>query len=173
MLLPQQLRVRTCWLSQSGALLSIASALLAVSSCETPSSTERRAPDGGSRADAGDQGDSGGGYEMVGVYRCCAPGTGTSCCEGVDAGMCFQHGGIYGDCIGEGEVFEAKVICSRCCDGLTRVPDFRPGDASPPEVDGLPEGCDGFGDSAFVCLRCGDGVCGIGETHCNCPEDCN
>lgn len=133
---------------------------------ETPPSTEDRVLDGGNGAD------SSAGHEMVGVYRCCAPGTGTSCCEDMDAGMCFQHGGIYGDCIGEGEALEAKVTCSHCCDGLTRVPDVRPGDAYPPNIDGLPEGCDGFGDSAFVCLRCGDGVCGTGETHCNCPEDC-
>jgi hypothetical protein len=24
----------------------------------------------------------------------------------------------------------------------------------------------------FVCTKCGDGVCGIGENHCNCPQDC-
>lgn len=27
--------------------------------------------------------------------------------------------------------------------------------------------------SCYVCVKCGDGVCGKGENHCNCSIDCN
>lgn len=112
-------------------------------------------------------------YTMMGVYRCCAPGAGTSCCADTARGMCFQNGGIYGQCRGAGESFDAKVICSGCCDGLTRIPPFVEGNVDPPEVDGLPAGCDRAGiDSVFVCAHCGDGMCGVGENRCNCPVDC-
>lgn len=26
--------------------------------------------------------------------------------------------------------------------------------------------------SCYVCVRCGNGICGKGENACNCPEDC-
>lgn len=112
-------------------------------------------------------------YEIRGAYRCCAKDAGTTCCEGLDAGICFQYGGIYGDCRREGEKFEAKVICSGCCEGLEKEHLLEPGNAVPPEKDGLPEGCDDVGvPSLFVCIRRGDGVCGSGENYCNSPEDC-
>jgi hypothetical protein len=48
-----------------------------------------------------------------------------------------------------------------------------PGDRDPPELDGLPPGCDDVGPpSILVCLRCGDGVCGTAENYCNCAADC-
>jgi hypothetical protein len=97
------------------------------------------------------------GYTTVGtdgVYRCCLPGEGTSCCKGTATGTCFQYGGISGTCTTEGDSFEAKDICSGCCEGLVRVPD-----------------CDGP-PSVLRCTRCGDGSCGPGEDSCNCAADC-
>jgi hypothetical protein len=111
------------------------------------------------------------GYED-GVYHCCEQGADTgTCCEGYDAGMCFEYGGVYHDCVSPGEELEGKVICAFCCDG---------GEAREPMVettetyDGYPKGC-GPGDqppSLLVCVVCGDGVCGEGENRCVCPEDC-
>jgi hypothetical protein len=136
----------------------------------------RSAPPAGGATD--DAGDAGADYDMQGVYRCCAKGTGRACCEGVPLSptgdnMCFEYGGYYQDCRREGEVYEGKIICARCCDGLERSSVIVPGDEVPPELDELPEGCDfGAPDSILVCIRCGDGVCGPGESFCNCPEDC-
>jgi hypothetical protein len=132
-----------------------------------------RADPGTGSEDAADAG-----YEMRGVYRCCAKGTGKACCEGVPrspsgSAMCFQYGGLYGDCRAAGELYEGKVLCAGCCDGLERSSMVEPGDEVPPELDGLPEGCDETAPpSILVCIRCGDGICGAGENFCNCLADC-
>lgn len=119
-------------------------------------------------------------YEMRGVYRCCAEGTGTDCCDGFPkspsgSNMCFAYGGVYGDCRRAGEELEGKVICAGCCEGLERVDIVVPGDMIPPGEDGLAAGCDLLANvppSLHVCIRRGDGVCGEGENFCNSPEDC-
>lgn len=123
---------------------------------------------GASESDAGD-------FEMFGVYRCCAPGAGTRCCAGTPSGTCFESGGIYGRCRNEGESFEAKSTCARCCDGLEALDTAStPGNAVPSQDDGLPDGCDFAGlDSVKICGACGDGKCGPGESFCNCPRDCS
>ena len=113
-----------------------------------------------------------------GPAYCCAAEAGTSCCEDREPGTCFQYGGIYGACVGEGEEYEAKVLCAKCCEGLKRVGlDLVVGDAIPPEEDGLPEGCDrdpaAPPPSIGICLPSGNGVCDEGEAKCNCPEDCS
>lgn len=112
-------------------------------------------------------------FETIGSYRCCAPNTGTACCTDAPAGTCFEYGGTYKTCRNEGERYEAKSICARCCDGLEALDSIAPGRDVPPEADGLPDGCDFVGlDSVKICARCGDGVCGLGESFCNCPADC-
>jgi len=113
------------------------------------------------------------GFTTEGVYRCCAIDAGTTCCAGVAAGLCSTYGGVYGACRAEGMELEAKIICARCCEGLTRAEPLIVGERDPPEVDRLAPGCDFAGtDGMFVCVRCGDGICGIGENRCNCPADC-
>ena len=89
-----------------------------------------------------------------GVYRCCLPDAGTSCCTGARDGFCFKYGGSSGQCTKEGDEFEAKDICAGCCDGLVRVSSCH----GPPSV--------------MTCTHCGDGTCGAGEDSCNCPSDC-
>jgi hypothetical protein len=89
-----------------------------------------------------------------GVYRCCLPGDGTSCCAGTAIGTCFQYGGTSGACTNEGDELEGKDICAGCCEGLVRK---QVCDAPP---------------SVIVCTRCGNGTCGPGEDTCNCPVDC-
>lgn len=112
-------------------------------------------------------------YTMSGPYRCCAPGTGTACCTDTKEGMCFEYGGIYGDCRKAGEQYEGKVICAQCCPGLTRGAILVHGDRVPPSADQLPEGCDDEAPPSLgVCIQCGDGLCGPGENFCNCPDDC-
>lgn len=113
-------------------------------------------------------------YTMQGVYRCCGEGLGESCCDGIPKGTCFAFGGVGERCAEEGEEVDAKDICAVCCDKLSRVPATRRGTSVAPALDGLVEGCDPSPiPSLFVCLACGDGLCGVGETLCNCPEDCD
>ncbi len=72
--------------------------------------------------------------------------------------------------VGEGEKIEGSStslfsfsIGRECKPGLKAI-----GDAiySKDGVCGYPL-CD-----CYVCTKCGDGVCGKGENHCNCKEDC-
>ncbi len=135
----------------------------------------QRSPAGGADGDTPDaQAMDAAGYTTQGPYRCCAPGTGKACCSGTEEGMCFEYGGLYGDCRKAGEHYEGKVICAHCCAGLTRQSILEPGDHVPPSLDQLPEGCDlaPIPESTGVCIQCGDGVCGPGENFCTCPEDC-
>jgi hypothetical protein len=106
-----------------------------------------------------------------GVYHCCAEGDGTGCCDGYEQGMCFEYGGIYGECIEQGEMLEAKVLCAFCCEGLEFL---EPMEESIEDCgDHYPEGCcPSATPSLFYCAACGDGDCAAGENHCNCPQDC-
>jgi hypothetical protein len=97
-------------------------------------------------------------------YTCCAKGEGTACCSGAPAGTCFPYGGVEGDCVSAGGMFDGKEICALCCAGLTRVHLVGSGDGGACVLDGPP--------SLFVCVACGDGTCGAGENTCNCPGDC-
>jgi hypothetical protein len=52
----------------------------------------------------------------------------------------------------------------QCCPGLAKIVDE-------PRPDGR-GGC-GLTPAGFmICVKCGDGTCGIGENYCNCPKDC-
>jgi hypothetical protein len=53
-----------------------------------------------------------------------------------------------------------------CCDGLVRVPVFK---GSVLRLDQ----CYPVGGGRAMCVRCGDGFCGIGENACDCPADCH
>jgi len=105
------------------------------------------------------------GTTMVGVYTCCAQGEGTDCCFGIARGLCFTYGGSAGRCLEEGEEFDAKDICAGCCAGLSKV---HPGSLA----DGGTECQSTAPPSVFICVRCGDGVCGDFENRCSCPADC-
>jgi hypothetical protein len=63
-------------------------------------------------------------------------------------------------CLGPGSPW-SPAASSTCCAGLTTAAVFDPdtADCSP-----LPD--------AFLCVNCGDAVCGSGESACNCPADC-
>ncbi|MDP2309210.1 MAG: hypothetical protein Q8P18_24515 [Pseudomonadota bacterium] len=78
------------------------------------------------------------------------------------------------ECIQEGEEFLVKDLTASCCSGLVGVSaediprddytqdDYPPG--SGPEAGTPPD--------LFVCIECGDGVCGLAEHFCNCAADC-
>lgn len=63
-------------------------------------------------------------------------------------------------CKNEGEVVDAKN--QKCCAGLQalKVVKLGNGTACSNEISG------------YVCAKCGDGICGIGENKCNCSNDC-
>lgn len=75
-------------------------------------------------------------------------------------------------CLAEGEkdyVHEYKASINEygymCCSGLT------------PLDGGEYLGADGVcypggGDMRILCTKCGNGICGLGENKCNCPQDC-
>ena len=65
-------------------------------------------------------------------------------------------------CIPEGETGPVIPDAPECCGDLVKI------SCDKPAEDGQCQGCDG----AFVCARCGDGLCGLGENACNCPADC-
>ncbi|MCL5011108.1 MAG: hypothetical protein M1127_02770 [Patescibacteria group bacterium] len=82
----------------------------------------------------------------------------------VNQGNCVQEGAkITIDYIGQYGAIPGGV----CCSGLVPIKD---NESSKP----LPEGgCSGLGSDAYMCTACGNGVCGLGENQCNCPQDCN
>lgn len=109
---------------------------------------------------------------MDGIYTCCAEGDGTDCCVGSEVGMCFEYGGLYQECVADGQQMEGKVVCAFCCSG---EPAREPMVETTDSYDGYPAGC-GPGPeppSLLVCVSCGDGECGSGENKCVCPEDCS
>ncbi len=78
----------------------------------------------------------------------------------------------YAACIPEGEGFLGQPEEFQCCPGLVAVADCEEMPCDPTSPD-----CDDFYCSCpkclcFVCVACGDGICGLGENKCNCPKDC-
>jgi hypothetical protein len=132
--------------------------------------------EGDAQVDAEDR--SEGSYRQ-GVYLCCGEGKGRSCCPpemlpDPDAGrlaLCFQYGGVRGECVAHGGWLEAKDICSICCPGLERVPSLVPAPDGPIRV-GTANCEPSSYASVFGCTPCGNGTCDDAENECNCPKDC-
>jgi len=70
------------------------------------------------------------------------------------------------ECHQAGEHFIDYEGTEVCCEGLTRADDCVP-DVVNGEVT-----CACFDCPCFVCVECGDDVCGAGENFCTCAEDC-
>lgn len=75
-------------------------------------------------------------------------------------------GDLPAECVPEGQGFVGAVEpFATCCAGLVMMINYTnfkvrcEAPAQGAEVD-------------FICLACGDGTCGVGETFCNCPSDC-
>lgn len=65
-------------------------------------------------------------------------------------------------CGKEGEVFARDD--PHCCEGLVVIPNSEPDEKG---------NCGMVVFPSTVCANCYDGICGIGENVCNCPEDCS
>lgn len=97
-------------------------------------------------------------------YECVKPVCGDGACEGGERSTCPQD-----CCIKEGQ---SGLGSSFCCKGLA----FSAGGA--PDANG---NCPSPADTRMMitpggggtCIACGNGVCGLGENKCNCPQDCN
>lgn len=113
-------------------------------------------------------------YNIGTTYHCCASGQDVvACCSGYPAGRCYRYGGTRRRCAQQGESVEGKDVCAHCCEGLDRVAPLAPSSEQFPSESSFPPGCGpAASDSLFVCVRCGDGVCGAGENACLCPGDC-
>lgn len=145
--------------------------------------------DGSSPETEGGASSSDDGVYKDGDYTCCGEGKGLTCCS-ADAGLlgyeslpdgnivqwggrpgtdttanCFGYGGVANACAAEGEVIDRKDICSICCDGLGTI-------ESQCDMGPCVDGGTSYGYSQQICARCGNGECGPGESHGNCPEDC-
>ena len=82
--------------------------------------------------------------------------------EEIPSQLCIEEGGrgYWGE--------------DECCSGLTSLSRWTicdtPGDK---------RGCNENGcfppppDGSFICTKCGDKICGLGENRCNCPKDCS
>lgn len=72
------------------------------------------------------------------------------------------------ECAEEGESRCSPCGCRECCSGLVSRQSLHPyRNTATNEVVCLEN------MTAYVCVRCGDGVCGKGEDWCICPEDCD
>ena len=87
----------------------------------------------------------------------------------------------YSACVKEGKkgsMFNADPNDDVCCAGLEKVQDSYPIEEGYgyPMNDLYPIGYPTKGcllaRGNFVCTKCGDGNCGLGENYCNCPKDC-
>lgn len=76
-------------------------------------------------------------------------------------------------CVEEGDWYFVRYI-DTCCEGLAGVSaeDIPRDDYT---QDDYPPGCGpeaGTPPDVFLCVACGDGVCGVAEHFCNCATDC-
>ena len=86
------------------------------------------------------------------------------------------HAGCKTRCTEEGGIYTAHDRSAACCDGLVDINKvIVPDPEGTYEGDDMPEGCGGDAytpPDIMVCIACPDGVCGLGEHYCNCPDDC-
>jgi len=73
-------------------------------------------------------------------------------------GSCTGDDGM--DCVGLGESAPGPMSGMVCCGDLDQM------DAMAPDGDGC------LAVPGFVCVKCGDGICGPGENFCICSGDC-
>jgi hypothetical protein len=70
---------------------------------------------------------------------------------------------INNNCVVEGGALDLVASStSTCCEGLKATSSMSV------SQDGICQ----ISTSTTVCVKCNDGVCGIGENKCNCPQDC-
>ncbi len=97
-------------------------------------------------------------------WVCAACGNG-ACEQGENPCNCPDDCGTP-QCHQAGEHFMDFEGTEVCCEGLTRADDCIP-DINNGQVSCACPDC-----PCFVCVLCGDNVCGAGENTCTCPGDC-
>lgn len=78
-----------------------------------------------------------------------------------------ERGKWFKECAREGESLCGPCECKNCCLGLVVRDVTHPCRNKNNEVVCLGS------MPAYICVRCGDGICGKGEDWCVCPEDCS
>ena len=93
----------------------------------------------------------------------CAPG---SACPAVMYDCCCgnKEEEEEEECAQEGESVPVVPGARQCCDDLSKI------SCDEPDSNG---NCSAHCIGASICAHCGNGVCGLGENKCNCPEDCD
>ncbi|MBM4352197.1 MAG: hypothetical protein FJ109_00130 [Deltaproteobacteria bacterium] len=86
-------------------------------------------------------------------------------CEMAKASMSMAYKGeCKVECVEEGETFVDFDPAGKCCGGLPAI------EACKPSEDNKSCVCDKV--ATHVCVHCGNKMCGLGESWCNCPGDC-
>ena len=102
-----------------------------------------------------------------------APTDGSALCTKCGDGICKSPENICNcpkdceeeiDCIPESNTVNTSGM-QKCCAGLKAISCAQPN--SQGECHNEDFNCD-----SFPCANCGNGICGLGENKCNCPEDC-
>ncbi|MBP7124950.1 hypothetical protein KBD49_01110 [Myxococcota bacterium] len=104
--------------------------------------------------------DAGACQACEGAAICTRCGDGT-CGTGENRCNCPKDCGL--PCLGLGERFLDSETTDRCCEGLVAANDCAIAEGS---------GCSCPKCPCYLCIPCGDGVCGPWEHFCNCPKDC-
>lgn len=94
-----------------------------------------------------------------------ADGGQTGYCKFTDGSECeewayFRGECKSGDCIGEGLFSTNYDPTPKCCKGLQTAAPYSDDNCNEPLND------------LNACINCPNGICGIGENKCNCPQDC-
>lgn len=88
----------------------------------------------------------------------------SNACFAKAAGVEIKHKGVCKEkvtCVEEGEILDLGInLDLKCCAGLVRKSLYDL------------ENCIALPGLKFICIKCGNGICGPGENKCNCPEDC-
>lgn len=71
------------------------------------------------------------------------------------------------ECVIEGGYPCGPCGCADCCAGLVKRYVIHPYRSESNEIVCLEN------MTAYICVKCGDGICGTGEDWCICPEDCS
>jgi len=106
-----------------------------------------------------------------GEAQCGDNGCGGSCGDCGEGLQCQPDGTCAPDCLGEGETYLGEPGDGKCCPGLV------PAEVCAADYDvpcDPPSNCchECFCPLAgyYLCTSCGDGICGLGETECNCAD---
>ncbi|MDD5086459.1 MAG: DNRLRE domain-containing protein [Candidatus Nanoarchaeia archaeon] len=88
------------------------------------------------------------------------PGMCSESCKCIIEELCIKEGEI-------GSMYDGNPNNDICCEGLVKIRDAYITNSTYSDATGCI-----ISRSGFICTKCGNGICGLGENVCNCPEDC-